>query len=519
MVLGVALLLLTAASVQAHQLSGTVYCEATCPQATVRLFPLGENNMASPHQPGKPLRTVEVAPATAFTLEVDSLPVRVEVSAPGHAAGVIEVWFPEQATLPPLWLPKAVTRSVQITGAGSKGKLLVMDREVGDRVGRWRWSTPALFTEAGKTLNVPVAPGVNTRLTAVDASGCFAFVNVAEGRGAPVSLRCRTVTVTVQDAQGKPQANVRVAAEGAPVGTAVMTGPDGKARLSLPDWWQGRVVAWTGEQGGSARVSGEAAKIVLRPVAFLPLVTAQPYPALLVLARYIPSALTGGPLRLQGTGGRVPFIPPGGEMEILAYGYDATSLSVESPTQTLGVRLSPQAWIEGKVVDARGLPAPGVPVWSEEREVATFRFARFRTTARLLPEPAWVSGQDGSFGPFPVSAGELRLLASHPALGRADSGKLGPKPKERLPVTLTLAPGASLSLRVVDERGTPIPGAEVQVHPGREEGARVTIRLGAPDRPALARGESDREGRVTLGNVPAGPLELVVKKAGFVTAV
>lgn len=519
MVLGVALLLLTAASVQAHQLSGTVYCEAKCPQATVRLFPLGEKNMASPHQPGKPLRTVEVMPATAFTLEVESLPVRVEVSAPGHAAGVIEVWFPEQVTLPPLWLPKAVTRSVQITSAGSKGKLLVMDQEEGDRVGRWRWSTPTTFAEAGKTVNVPVAPGVFTSLTVVEESGCFAFVNVTEGRQAPVSLRCRTVTVTVQDPQGKPQANVRVAAEGMPVGTAALTGPDGKARLSLPDWWKGRVVAWTGEQGGSARVSGEAAKIVLRPVAYLPLVTAQTYPTLLVFPRYIPSALTGGPLLLSGTGGRVPFIAPGGEMEILAYGYDATSLSVESPTQTLGVRLSPQAWIVGKVVDPRGLPAPGVPVWSEESEVATFRFTRFRTATRLLPEPAWVTGQDGSFGPFAVSAGELRLLASHPVLGRADSGKLGPKPKERLPVTLTLAPGTSLSLRVVDERGTPIPGAEVQVHPGREEGPRLSIRLGASDKPALARGESDREGRVILGNLPAGPLELVVKKAGFVTAV
>lgn len=203
----------------------------------------------------------------------------------------------------------------------------------------------------------------------------------------------------------------------------------------------------------------------------------------------------------------------------MAFGYEPTTLPVEAPTQTLGVRLSPQAWIEGKVLDQRGFPAAGVPVWSEESEVGLFFTRRFRSSARLLATPLWVSGKDGSFGPFPVTAGELRLLASHPALGRADSGKLAPKPKETLPVTLTLAPGTTLSLRVVDERGTPIPGAEVEVRHGREDGPRLVLRMGASAGPALARGESDRQGRVSLGNLPQGPLELLVRKPGFVTTV
>lgn len=282
-----------------------------------------------------------------------------------------------------------------------------------------------------------------------------------------------------------------MAAEGTPVGTAAVTGPDGKAKLSLPQGWRGRVVAWNGPQGGSTRVSGAAAKITLRPVASLPLVTAETYPTLLVFPHWLPAALTGGAL-LVSRGGGVPFIAPGGALEVLAYGYDRATFVVEAPAQTLGVRLLPQAWIEGKVMDQRGFPAPGVPVWSEETEVGPMVSRRSRSLGSLLATPVWVSGNDGNFGPFPVSAGELRLLARHPALGWADSGKLALKPKERLPVTLTLAPGTSLRLRVVDERGTPVPGAQVEVRPGQEEGPRLVFRIAVSDAPALARGESDR---------------------------
>ncbi len=511
-------LLLTLSNASAPQkLSGTVYCEAHCQRATVQVFPLGARSVVSPQQLGKPLRTFEVAPATAFTVEVDSFPVRVEVSALGHGAGVVEVWLPAQAALPPLWLPKAVTGSLRVTGAGGKGNVLVMDREASERVGRWRWAVATTWAEMGKTINLAVPPGATPRLTLLAESGCFAFTSVTEAKGGNVDLRCRTVTVAVHDTQGKPQADVRVAAEGTPVGTAAVTGPDGKATLALPEWWQGRVVAWTGSQGGSARVNDAAAKIVLRPVGNLPLVTAQPYPSLLVFPRWLPAALTGGPLLVPGTGGQVPFIAPGGELEVVAYGYDPVVLSADFSNQTLGVRLSPQAWIEGKVLDQRGSPAPGVPVWSEESRVASFFSRRVRTSSRLLPEPVWVSGEDGRFGPFPVTAGELRLFATHPALGRADSGKLSPKSKETLPVTLTLAPGTSLSLRVVDARATPIPGAEVEVREGQEDGPRVMFRVGRSFEPPLARTETDREGRAVLANLPVGLLELLVQKAGFVT--
>lgn len=200
----VALLLGTATSAVAHQLTGTVYCEANCQKITAQVFPLGDTSLLSPRDLGKPPRTVEVPAGTAFTVDVAFLPVRVEVTAPGHAAGVFEVWVPEQVSLPPLWLPKAVTTSLRVTTPGGKGKVLVTERDAGQRLGRWRWGAPTTWVETGKTVTLAVPPGVPSRLTVLAESGCFAFANLTEGKGETVDLSCQTVTVTVYDAQGRP---------------------------------------------------------------------------------------------------------------------------------------------------------------------------------------------------------------------------------------------------------------------------------------------------------------------------
>lgn len=515
-VLALSLLWLTA-PVPAQELSGTVYCEARCPRATVRVFALGGESPPTPETVGKPLISVEVASGEPFTVQVPVRPVRVEISAPGHATGVTALWVFGPRELPPLWLPKASPRTVTVTGGAAKGGVWLVGRVLRTSPGLWRWTIPTTRAEPGKKLTVPVPQGEAGDFIALADSGCFAVGSFGNKNDASVELGCREVAVTVRDTQGRPQPGVFVAGEGTPPGTAARTGGDGTARLHLPEWWRGRVVALGENLGGAARVSGDKAPVVLQPLPQVTLVTAQPYPSLVVEPSWLPAALTGGALVLPGTGGTLPYLEPGGEVQVQAPGYEPTVVPVDAAGKTLGVRLSPQARVAGKVVDGRGFPVPGVPVWSEETEPATFRTARLRGLPRIRPVPTWVSGKDGSFGPFFASPGELRLWAVHPQWGRGDSGTLEVRADTTETVTLVLTPGGSLSLRVLDDRGNPLSGVVVEVRRGRDQGrVRFILRSGVSPEPPLAQAETDREGRASLANLPLGNLELSLKKPGYV---
>jgi len=505
---------LAASSLQALELSGTAFCEKGCERITLQVFRLGGLE-------DKPLEAAFQAAlektlpgGQGFRVEVGELPVRLALAAPGHAPVALDLWLPPAGPLPPAWLPAAKQEKVQLQGA-VPAKVLLFGKSDAE-LGRWYLWVPPTWLASGKPTTVALPPGAEVEALFITPGGCYAHGRRAARAPLSGTLRCRPLAVTVTDPQGLPQAGVRVAAEGSPLGTAAVTGADGQARLAVPERWEGKVVALAGERGGWATARGEKVRLLLRPLSRLRLVTAQPYPGLLVRPTWFPQALLGGPLVLGGEGGEVAFLEGGGVLRVEAPGYEPGEVSVESSHRPVGVRLVPRAVVQGQLLGPDGRPAPGVPVWQEAAEGARILGTRVRMRAAKGLLPAWVTDSQGAFGPLPTNPGEARFSAAHPSLGLADSSPVQLKPGERRSLTLTLARGTTLALRVVDERGTPIPGVVAELRRGQEQGVGFRVRFASPGEPPLAQGESDRQGKVMFPSLLPGNYELLLSKEGFV---
>jgi hypothetical protein len=101
--------------------------------------------------------------------------------------------------------------------------------------------------------------------------------------------------------------------------------------------------------------------------------------------------------------------------------------------------------------------------------------------APLDPEPAsfdippWVTNATGDFEARPVTPGRVRALVRHPEYVEAASELVTITPGGEARVRVVLLKGGSLEGRVIDERGFPMPGLEVQIVADRGTFERSTI--------------------------------------------
>jgi protocatechuate 3,4-dioxygenase beta subunit len=232
-----------------------------------------------------------------------------------------------------------------------------------------------------------------------------------------------------------------------------------------------------------------------------------------------PSGLGSFPLRGRtGTNGKVvlgPLASGPATLTARAEGF-VTSPLVPVPeeiTEPVRVALLRGATIRGEVVDGRGFPvdgasieivgtdAYGMPV-AETPLLAAFRSTHFSwalsgpapmipagelgvmpgpvppippagasfnampPTAPSEPPPAvepWITRFDGSFVAAPVTPGRVRAIARHPDYveGSSDLVTLGPGGEAK--VKIVLRTGGILRGRVVDERGSAVDGAELEI--------------------------------------------------------
>jgi protocatechuate 3,4-dioxygenase beta subunit len=233
-----------------------------------------------------------------------------------------------------------------------------------------------------------------------------------------------------------------------------------------------------------------------------------------------PSGLGSFPLRGRtGTNGTVvlgPLASGPATLTARAEGF-VTSPLVEVPeatTEPIRVALLRGATIRGEVVDGRGFPvdgasieivgtdAYGMPV-AETPLLAAFRSTHFSwalsgpapmipagelgvmpgpvppippaganfvtpgaVPIHAEPPPAvepWITRSDGSFVASPVTPGRVRAIARHPDYveGSSDLVTLGPGDEAKVKIVLNT--GGILSGRVLDERGSAVDGAEVEI--------------------------------------------------------
>ncbi|MBT8469859.1 MAG: carboxypeptidase-like regulatory domain-containing protein, partial [Deltaproteobacteria bacterium] len=176
-----------------------------------------------------------------------------------------------------------------------------------------------------------------------------------------------------------------------------------------------------------------------------------------------------------------------------ADGYVAAGpLRQGSSDPAMTVRLGRASTIEGRVVDARGMPVEAALVRAFGE--GQLRGAVLGTTESLGvtsgPVPpisagtsgalAYVSqvetGRNGRFRLTNLRPGAYRIVASHDDFARAESERLQLRAgAARSDIELVVSPGAELAGRVVDERGDGLEGIPVELRDGAEHLPRMSV--------------------------------------------
>lgn len=211
-------------------------------------------------------------------------------------------------------------------------------------------------------------------------------------------------------------------------------------------------------------------------------------------------------------------LPPG-RYDLMAWGRGFAPLTLpnlEIPegaaTTDLGTLvLAPGVALEGRVVDDAGKPVEGAQIHVAEAADDAIPFRRPRETA----EPQGMSALDGFFRIEDLRAGsavDVTALRTGHAPGEAQGVRV---PADE-PVRIVLLAVATLSGRVLDPDGRPIPNASVGLHirprAGRGLGGRLTYSTsgGAP-----LFGRSDADGNFRLTDVAPGVVGLWAVASGW----
>jgi protocatechuate 3,4-dioxygenase beta subunit len=138
------------------------------------------------------------------------------------------------------------------------------------------------------------------------------------------------------------------------------------------------------------------------------------------------------------------------------------------------------------------IPAPGTRI---EAGVDLFSLAQ----APPPPVEAWITNSSGAFTARPVTPGRVHAIARHPDYVEGASASVELTPGGNAHVKIVLLTGGTLAGRVLDDRGFPVEGAELEI-----ASARITV-----TRSAL----TARDGSFELGGIPA-EITLSVRRPG-----
>lgn len=533
-----ALAFFTAEALAGTRITGTAYTENSVQAVTVRAWALGEGVVTGRAGLDKPIAEQTTTPGREFLLELGEpgLPVRVEVSAPGHVAAAIEVVLPEQARLPVIWLPagREVPVRVEVGGGPAPrarvwGVIDVLSRWDSGRPGMWTPVAPVSQANAAGTCRVvlPAREGSLT-LSARAPDGRWGTLQreLPEKGALAVRLDSRAVRVAVHDERGEPVAGIPIAVATAPVGSAVLTDSSGKAIVQAPTEGEWAVVALgpalMGRTVGRA-VAGAELALTAHPRRELRVVWSGPASTVLARLSWLPEALRGGaPLVLRGGTANLVFFAPGGTLSLWGPGVAPEIVFLRDAEPALAMHLVATARIDGRVVDSGGAGVAGVPVWGWELPNVPRTIRRASPSAQYLRKPyfpATVSGPEGRFTVADVTPGPARLTAVKPGLPPADSGVVRAAAGAVLPVTLTLAPGTWLALTVHDPDGRALGGVEARAFRVDPRSTAMGMARSGPSQLGEdpdGHSSTDREGRLRLDTLLAGDFAVELKCAGYV---
>ncbi|WP_165248722.1 M56 family metallopeptidase [Paludisphaera soli] len=148
------------------------------------------------------------------------------------------------------------------------------------------------------------------------------------------------------------------------------------------------------------------------------------------------------------------------------------------------------ATVTGRVVGPDGKPAAGAKV--------TLGGDRFRSNP-----PESTTDAEGRFSLKPCEPGAGWVFVEAPGFAPAMADVLVRAEGETPPATLTLEPGSTLRVRVVDREGKPLEGVAIGAESWRDRGL------------ISFRGETDAEGRVTWKDAPRDAVQFSLYRRGL----
>ena len=156
----------------------------------------------------------------------------------------------------------------------------------------------------------------------------------------------------------------------------------------------------------------------------------------------------------------------GASIEVV--GSDANGLPIAETPALVGFRQNHFAWsLPGPValIPAGELgvmpgPVPPIPQPGAEAPVATNSADFAEPLVEMAP---WVSNRGGQFTARPVTPGRVRLIVRHPDYVEGTSELTTVAPGGEAHLKIVLLRGGSLEGRVLDERGAPFAGVEVEL--------------------------------------------------------
>ena len=527
-------------------LKGSVYTEAKASSAVVRVWALGEAVVADPTLLLRPVAEAATAPGSGFSVSLPAQapwPVRVEVSAPGHVAVCLEVLFPEQAVLPPAWLPQGERLEILLRRGGkAAGEALSWGTALEPFVdhppmGRF-YPCVARAQAADGRREVRVPPQALVTLVARDGDGAWGrWQGMGNRTGhATVTLKTAVTVVRVVDQRGEPVAGARVAAGEAPPGAAAVSDGEGRATVPVPAEGQWSLVALApGLAGRTVRQGGPPAggvEVQLTPAEEVEVRWSGPRGQVAVLPTWLPEALTGGAPQVVGGGHtHLPLVGAqkglgafGQPLLLWAPGFVAQQASVAEGSGPLEVALKPAGGLAVRVTDRTGRPRSGVPVWAWvpgelPAGVVMRGLPSEPPQRRWLPEG--VTDGTGSAQLSGLPAGSVRASARAQGFPEVASPPVELAAGQRRELTLVLTSGVTLACSVTDAQGVPLEGARVEVFRRQEQRERPRIFLRGDDKPwddLLGGAATDGEGRAVVAPLPVGAVRVWVSLPGFVTA-
>lgn len=522
---------LAAGSAVAARVTIEVHTETPGAEVRARVYALGERPAVDPRLVPRALAEARSGSGRVDLDVADSEPPwRVVVDSPGHVSAAVELLTVPRTALAPLWLPAGKPLAVALPpGAFPAGTTVwgVVESSVPPIPGRWLPTlAPTPADAAGKvTLMAPTAASVTVWAAAPDQRWGSVDVETKGVSAITCPLASRPQKVVVRDARDEPVAGARVVTAESPAESQARTGPDGRAVLQVPRDGSFTLLAEGKGCAGRAFVTTGPVRPELRVICGPPHRLALRWdprtPTLWVRPIWVPAALRGSTwLPLVGGSSTVPAQPAEGSLEVWAPGKAWARVAVEAELTSLSVALQDAAAVDATVVGPDGQPASAVPVWGWLPPRWAGSSSDRAVTAEWLQRgllPVAVSGPNGFAEIAGLVPALTRLVARRAGLAGGDSGPFELAPGQRHAVTLTLGEGAWLSVQVADHGGRAVAGALVEVAANpNPRSLSLRFARAARHREVLGSGATDREGRLTLTALPAGPVRLSVTAPGFV---